>query len=116
MAHRSLLSEIADDDVPQVPRLRLITARRAKPDLDPYDDTVPPPVRARRLDGSTRIMLCGFLVVAGFLAGVAAQKHHDAGYLSPDAVSRALISANVTHQIPDPPTSQVAHTNVPSPQ
>jgi hypothetical protein len=82
-----------------------------------YDDTVPPPVRARRLDGSTRMMLCGFLVVAGFLAGVAAQKHHDSGYLSPDAVSRALISANVAHQNDQaPPTSQVPHTNVPAAQ
>jgi hypothetical protein len=82
----------------------------------PYEDTVPPPTRPARLSGSTRVMLAGFLVVLGFLAGVAAQKHHDTGYLSPDAVSRALMSANVARQPADQPTSQVAHTDVPSAQ
>jgi hypothetical protein len=116
MADRSPLSDIPDDDVPQVPRLQLIPSRAKRAEFDLYDDTVPPPVRPTRLAGSTRIMLCGFLVVVGFLAGVAAQKHHDAGYLSPAAVSRAMINANVGQQSAPPPTSQVPHTNVPTPQ
>jgi hypothetical protein len=108
MADRSLLPALSgDDDVPQTPRLQLISDQR------PYEDTVPPPTRPARLTGSTRLLLCGFLVIVGFLAGVAAQKHHDAGYLSPDAVARAVLNANAS-STNTPPNSPVPHTDVPA--
>jgi hypothetical protein len=122
MADRSTLSEMPDD-VPQTPKLQLIsqltersTWRPALLSADAWDDTVPPPTRATRLAGSTRIMLAGFLVILGFLAGVAAQKHHDAGYLSPDAVARITLNSTAAQPANSASTSQVAHTTVPNAQ
>jgi hypothetical protein len=122
MADRSTLSEMPDD-VPQTPKLRLIphltersTWRPAPLAADAWDDTVPPPTRPTRLAGSTRLMLAGFLVILGFLAGVAAQKHHDAGYLSPDAVARISLNSTPAQPANAPVTSEVPHTTVPNAQ
>jgi len=127
MADRSTVPSFAEDDVPQTPKLQLISSltnrsrsRSAPADLDAYDaflDTAPPPTRPARLSSATRVMLGGFLVVVGFLAGVAAQKHHDAGYYSPDQVARAMVSATAGQQTDTPPpASQVPHTEVPTHQ
>jgi hypothetical protein len=127
MADRSTLPSFGQDDVPQTPKLQLISPlsgrskSRAPADLDAYDtylDTVPPPTRPARLSSGTRVMLGGFLVVVGFLAGVAAQKHHDAGYYSPDQVARAMVGATAGQQsdTAPPPTSAVPHTEVPTHQ
>ena len=122
MADRSTLSEMPDD-VPQTPKLRLIpkvaerSAWRPAPlAADAWDDTVPPPSRPTRLAGSTRMMLAGFLVILGFLAGVAAQKHHDAGYLSPDAVARITLNSAPAQAANTPASSEVPHTTVPNAQ
>jgi hypothetical protein len=122
MADRSPLPDMPDD-VPVRPRLRLISSfterstwRPAPLSADAWDDTVPPPTRPARVAGSTRMMLVGFLVILGFLGGVAAQKHHDAGYLSPDAVARITLNSTAAQQANPAPTSQVAHTTVPNAQ
>jgi len=63
-------------------------------------------------------MLGVFLVVVGFLAGVAAQKHHDAGYYSPDQVGQGDGQRHGRPSRTDtaPPASQVPHTEVPTHQ
>jgi hypothetical protein len=88
-------------------------------DLDAYDaslETVPPPTRAKRLSDSTRLMLVGFLVIVGFLTGVAAQKHHDAGYLSPDQVARVVANSVPAQPVSTGAVSEVPHTTIPNAQ
>jgi hypothetical protein len=109
MTDHSPLSHSADD-VPQVPKLQLVS------EFDPYLETVPPPTRPKRLSDSTRLMLAGFLTIVGFLCGVAAQKHHDAGYLSPDQVARVVANSVPAAPANTGAVSEVPHTTIPNAQ